>query len=255
MFTAALAPRPNGPRDETVCALRLEDTDGTPIAVIWNYASHPVGHPDTTAVDAHYPGPVRDSVRSALGDSRLPVLFLQGFSGNVRPRGPRTNSRRDTLVALLTGRRGFRRMTSDEYTKWTDDLSQVITQHACAPGTPVEGVLQSLQVPLDTAAEPRFAVSVVDLGALRLVCANGEMMAEWALELREHRGELPLIPVGCVGDCIGYVPTEEMLPVGGYEAADFLRYFPSIDISRSSVSAMHRMIRATVEDHSPWTAG
>ena len=79
------APNPTGPRDETLHLLTFSDPTDRPLAVLWSYACHPVGFPARTRVSADFPGVVRRALRDAHG-AELPVLFLQGFAGDVRPR-------------------------------------------------------------------------------------------------------------------------------------------------------------------------
>jgi hypothetical protein len=43
--------------------------------------------------------------------------------------------------------------------------------------------------------------------------------------LKRLRAPASVIPVGCVGDVFGYLPTSEMVPQGGYEAQGFLPRF------------------------------
>src|ERR1700719_2493838 len=81
--SSGFGPNPNGDRDESVRIVEFSKLSGEPSAVIWNYACHPTDFPGFLQVSAEYPGIVRSRLRSQLGD--IPVLFLQGFSGDVRP--------------------------------------------------------------------------------------------------------------------------------------------------------------------------
>jgi len=80
-----MAPNPHGVTDELITVLISRSPAGRAQFVIWNYACHPVGFPDKDKVAADYPHYVRDILRTTLGVADLPVLFLQGFSGNTRP--------------------------------------------------------------------------------------------------------------------------------------------------------------------------
>src|SRR5690606_5760642 len=79
------APNPRGPTDEKVTTLVLVGEDGYPVALLWNYACHPVGGLVRNAVDGHFPTAVREQVRAEFDQPTLPILFFQGFSGDVRP--------------------------------------------------------------------------------------------------------------------------------------------------------------------------
>ena len=51
--------------------------------MLWNFACHPVMYHSPMNVSAHFPGDVRKELREILSD--IPVVFLQGFSGDIRP--------------------------------------------------------------------------------------------------------------------------------------------------------------------------
>ncbi|MBM3802693.1 MAG: hypothetical protein FJW26_10350 [Acidimicrobiia bacterium] len=71
---------PAGITDHSVAVFRVDDLNGKPIAVITNYAAHPVvmGY-HTYLLSADYPGVVRRLVEGATGAT---CLFLTGAAGN-----------------------------------------------------------------------------------------------------------------------------------------------------------------------------
>jgi neutral ceramidase len=74
---------PEGINDREVGVLRVDRTDGRPLALVVNFACHPVVvGPDDLAVNPDFPGPMRDLVERATGAT---CLFLQGAGGNVLP--------------------------------------------------------------------------------------------------------------------------------------------------------------------------
>ena len=71
-----------GPTDPAAQLLRVDRDDGTPLAVAYNYAAHPVTrYPFTHRISADWPGLVNQSLRLAF-DGAMP-LFLQGCAGNI----------------------------------------------------------------------------------------------------------------------------------------------------------------------------
>jgi hypothetical protein len=75
---------PDHPIDSTVGVIRIDDLDGSPIAVVFRYSAHPVTVGSRSQVaSADYPGPARDVLERNLGGL---ALFLQGCGGNVNPR-------------------------------------------------------------------------------------------------------------------------------------------------------------------------
>jgi len=71
------------PIDTSVGVVRVDDLDGSPIAILFRYSAHPVTiGPRSVVGSADYPGPARDVVERSLGGLSL---FLQGCGGNVNP--------------------------------------------------------------------------------------------------------------------------------------------------------------------------
>ena len=75
---------PDRPIDPSVGVVRVDDLDGSPIAVVFRYSAHPVTMGSRSQVASpDYPGPARDVLERNLGGL---ALFLQGCGGNVNPR-------------------------------------------------------------------------------------------------------------------------------------------------------------------------
>ena len=71
-----------GPNDPSHLALFACDTDGKPLAVLYNNTSHPTAFYGRDLFSADFPGAARAYLREALGDD-LAVLFLNGAQGDV----------------------------------------------------------------------------------------------------------------------------------------------------------------------------
>jgi hypothetical protein len=75
---------PDHPIDASVGVIRVDDLDGSPIAVAFRYSCHPVTMgPRSAVVSSDFPGVARRVVEQSLGGV---ALFLQGGGGNVNPR-------------------------------------------------------------------------------------------------------------------------------------------------------------------------
>jgi IS1 family transposase len=69
----------------TVGVIRVDDRSGKPIAILVNYACHPVVFgPDNLRYSADYPGAMARTVDSALAGSPI-CFFLQGAPGDINP--------------------------------------------------------------------------------------------------------------------------------------------------------------------------
>jgi hypothetical protein len=74
---------PQGFSDPEVGVIRIDTTDGQPLACLVNYACHPtVLGPENRLISPDYPGSTRKIVELVTGST---CLFLQGAAGNVGP--------------------------------------------------------------------------------------------------------------------------------------------------------------------------
>ncbi|UCH27195.1 MAG: hypothetical protein JSV66_06015 [Trueperaceae bacterium] len=76
-------PNPDGFADRSVGVIRLERYDGSPLAIVVNYACHPtVLGPKNVLVSPDYPGATKRTVERLTGAT---CLFLQGAAGDMGP--------------------------------------------------------------------------------------------------------------------------------------------------------------------------
>jgi hypothetical protein len=74
-----------GPIDPTVGVIRVDDKQGNPIAILVNYACHPVVFgPDNLRYSADYPGAMARAVEESWGAKPI-CFFLQGAPGDINP--------------------------------------------------------------------------------------------------------------------------------------------------------------------------
>jgi hypothetical protein len=81
---------PTAPVDPTVSILRIDDAAGKPLAILVNYACHPVIFgPDNRQYSADWPGVMDATVERAFaseGSGAAPIcFFLQGGDGDINP--------------------------------------------------------------------------------------------------------------------------------------------------------------------------
>lgn len=73
-----------GPIDPQVGLLRLDREDGTPLAVLYNFACHPIMNPPSKGNSADYPGYASKAIEDSLGKGVV-ALFVQGCGGDINP--------------------------------------------------------------------------------------------------------------------------------------------------------------------------
>ncbi len=71
-----------GPIDPEIGILRIDRTDGRPLAVVYNYACHPYLGVPRGGVTADYPGFASRVIEDQLGHGAV-ALFLQGAGGDI----------------------------------------------------------------------------------------------------------------------------------------------------------------------------
>ena len=252
--TVVSGANPKGPLDERVSVVVLRDAaDDSPIAVVWSYACHPVGYPHRANVTPHYVGVVRDRLRSLFGNLDLPILFLQGFSGDTRPNHATTNAAKNRGWRRLLMGPSYSSFSPEGYEQWTEELAGQVGRLALTRSDPVlgEGIeIQTHTMPrtdflLGSPGRSPVAFKSFRFGRdLRIVGVSAEVVSEYAHWVRSFVHERQVIPAGCMDDVVGYVPTEKMLREGGYEGGGFCESFSARAVAPGVESAVKRGFRA-----------
>ncbi len=73
-----------GPIDPAIGLLRIDRKDGRPLAVLYNFAAHPIQGVPSNGNTADYPGFASKVIEETLGNGAL-ALFVQGAGGDINP--------------------------------------------------------------------------------------------------------------------------------------------------------------------------
>lgn len=229
--SSGFGPNPDGDRDESVRILVFSKSSGKPSAVMWNYACHPTDFPGFLQVSAEYPGIVRSRLRSDLGD--IPVLFLQGFSGDVRP----PFSGRSAGIAGLARRvlvgPQFRQPLKREWEEWSNSLAESVASFAQSSHKTLRIdslMLKRVEVPENDfaaggAGDKPLVWHLIDCGGFRIVGINAEPVVRYRRLLEQSFPGEPLLTVGCLDQPVCYLPSDSMIPERGYEVEGFRSLF------------------------------
>jgi hypothetical protein len=223
-----MAPNPAGYRDERIRMLELS-SNGAVQATIWHYACHPVSFPDLQLATADFPGIARNALRRHMG-STVPVLFFQGFSGDIRPAiveqsdGKSWHRRvRDFLDGeqIVFGK-SFARATLLQWEAWVDGLAKAVSATQNKLGTRINSGIRvgEYRLPLERVRKGASESQLQFGSQLKLLGVSAEVVSPYIRFLPSNT-----LGVGCVGDVFGYYPTDSMLSEGGYEVDEFAHYF------------------------------
>lgn len=222
-----------GMTDPILTVTRFVDMEGLHRAFIVHYACHPVSYPRPLELSAEYVGVIRDALRNEYG-LRTPIVFLQGFAGDLRPLPPdaRTNSsvplwrRLYRLARMLDLGPSDPPHTLESWRMWTRALADDAIS-AARQGTlePLTGKLRAAHTRIGLSDIVRNATDERSVEFRRFVIGDAlDIVAMGAEPVVELKSMIPFpraLAVGYAGDVFGYWPTDAQLLEGGYEASGF----------------------------------
>ncbi len=214
----ALGLNPDGPVDHQVGLIRIDRPDGSPIALLANYAMHgTVLSGKNQLISGDAPGIVANYVEQKLG---APMLFLNSATGDIAP--------------LYSVYDDFKKVRISEFNVLLGDRILKASRDLPAASTPVklkadERVLETplkpgLQWPEELAAyltpqsQVRLPVRFLRINAdTALWAAPLELFCEIAMDVRAKSPVKNTFYVGYANGWLGYLPTAQAFPEGGYE--------------------------------------
>jgi hypothetical protein len=222
-----------------------------PLAVFWQFSCHPTSLPSGSSHSAHYIGEVRKKLRHEI-KADIPLVFFQGFSGDLRP--PAINANPKTLMKLLekwiVGCR-FRLFTEQEYEIWCESVSNdfLVNFRRLMKKKVIESIHSPsvlnfcrLTWPLDDFFTPdtlpgrSFSIHKIELNDLIILGTSAELVSKWESHFIELGGSKTTIGVSCIDDTFGYLPDQETMLQGGYEAGEYCDSFGLPPLSPESPS-------------------
>lgn len=235
--------RPAGPIDPEVGVMRIDDADGTPIAVVTNYAVHT----DTvggTEYCADFPGELSVMLKKVLGEKTV-SLFMMGASGNINHYN--VNGRREDYVKpsrhyIKMGRilaaevlKAREKIVTSEEALVDERQSYVTLRYRQPKEEEIEAAHKAPENFPDGHAEINFAkelleaarrgegtvdaeVQTIVVGNFAVVGLPAEIFVEFGLQIKEGSPYgLTMINELCNGNVGTYVCTPESYVLGGYE--------------------------------------
>lgn len=207
--------------------------DGRPRCLLASWPCHPVSRADPLRVSADFPGVIRQTVRQGLGPD-LPVLFLPGPCGDIRPDMRRSRFDLRNMRPYPLQER-FARITPERERMFDCAVAQGV-RHALAKLAPLPGfdagagpgmVQDRMSLTRATASgqEVLMPVSGINLPGLAILAAGAELSSGWAGLMGFPEASASCLLTGYAGDVFGYLPTDAQIPHGGYEVGGFRTAF------------------------------
>jgi hypothetical protein len=243
------------PVDPTVGVIRIDRPDGSPLAILVNYACHPVVFgPDNFNYSADYPGEMRRVIEHEMGHEAM-AFFLQGAPGDINPFYDKTPLIEDAAnVMKQTGQKLAQealRVARTIQTKSAENAriqtktvvlavdnrwnrekleADVKARYPETTGIARRLVMQNMQMPVTT--------FVLDLGSpdrdLAFVGLPGEPFVEFQMQLRTKSPLPNSFLLGYTNGYFAYFPTIAAAVRGGYGA--------NTTVNPSAVGTGERMV-------------
>lgn len=236
-----LYPNAKAARDHELRVLRIETIEGKLLAVVWGVSCHPNEWPRLRELSPDYPGVVRLSLRRNLGIDKLPVVFFQGFCGDLRPPALGRWLRREkpaiTLAMAACGLVNgpfFAGFSESEYDKWVTGIAECalrgVNKAASTPKIIPTLAARRSSVPLSriglSGQTPDITFHSFDFGdKLKVFGISAEICWAYAEMLVRMHPDVVVWPLGYIDTVYGYLPSQDMVPLGGYEVNGYKQIF------------------------------
>lgn len=202
---------PDGPTDEQVGVIVVEDADGGPISVVTNFAAHPtsIGGEDLFSFSADYPGFYYLEMEELMGPGCVPI-FLNGTQGNQTIGNPENKSGWDRTESIgrLLARRAHE--IADSIT-FSDVQLRVSHAEPLLPLTLLDSLLPE-----------RVFLQALEINELLISFFPGEACVELGLEMRRRakaHGYQEHFSVGLANNHLMYFAPRHLYPDPTYESS------------------------------------
>ena len=206
--------------DRQIGLLRLERPDGTPIAVIANYAMHGTALSGRwMEISGDAPGIVADYVESKIG---APALFVNGAAGNIAPIYSVQNDPKAAHLGEFRVLLGDRILETNRATGGAAEakmwLGETTVETPRKPGLGWPSELPAYASRTPSAEDMvRIPVRFLKLGDVVIWGAPVELFCEIAMRVRNESPFRHTFYFGYMNGWLGYLPTAAAFAEGGYE--------------------------------------
>jgi hypothetical protein len=231
---------PGGPRDPWLDVLRFDDEQGQLQCAAVRYACHPISSTHLNSVGPDFPGVIRDTLRQHAGKRDLPVLFLQGFAGQLRPEVGTSHTAGSAMLRVGQGLEPVPRsvFTEGRWAHWAKSLAvnacTALEAAATAPASTPMLTAGERSIPLSSLInglpigheDDALGIQIITLTpSIVLVAISAEPTSGWADIVSDLLPGKTVLAVGYANHVFGYLPTDREAMQGGYEVDGFIRFF------------------------------
>ena len=218
-----LGPNLKGPKNkDTITVEFIDRHNSNTLVVLWSLSCHPVGFYNKNVISADFPGKVRSKLREK--NKNIPVLYLQGISGDIRPPSiKKTRSIKDLFIKILHGRL-FKNYTKEEWKLWSELIISDIIDTINNDYITLNGDLSSnrIEIPLSKIAtngktDKTIALQLIKISNLSILGISAELLSGYLEILKKYYINNILLPITCIDNVFGYLPTQEEIDLLGYE--------------------------------------
>ncbi|MEN9636912.1 MAG: hypothetical protein RL077_5316 [Verrucomicrobiota bacterium] len=250
-----------GPIDPQVGVIGVWDLKSNLIGVVVNFSCHATTSPG--GISASWISAMEQTLRGATGQAALPVVFMQGASGDVTQVDNLTKFQNpaseewwsivggrvgaEAFKTLLLIRRGAsadfpidvrqkvwlspRRLPTAEKVKQAMTLVQQDPKVVGATEWTFAKEIVMLAAIAQARPQVEVEVQAIQIGPVVLVTNPAEYFVQYGLDIKRGSHFPFTFPVELANGCVGYVPTEEALGPngGGYETR--LTAYSNLEVS------------------------
>jgi neutral ceramidase len=262
-----------GPYDPRVAVLRCDRADGSPLALWFNHATHPVTFGrENVHFSADYPGAAIEALKRLEpgGSADFVAMFAQGCCGDVNPRqrgggaeARRTTGRSLAAAAAIAAEEAapidaaplaaaLETLMLPTLPPAVEQIREVREAHIARLETLreeaadpyrlrhpqamiawAEAALAAAALPPEERTLP-FPVQALRIGPVAIVAMAGEVFIRIGQEVVRRSPFAHTVALGYTNGCLGYIPTADAYPLGGYEVDDAYRYFGTLMVAPES---------------------
>lgn len=225
---------PTAPVDPTVAVLRIDTAEGKPLAILVNYACHPVIFgSDNLKYSADWPGVMDRMVGNAFASHPV-AFFIQGGDGDINPYYAVTRIQQNAVrdrdwtgerlgkeairvaktirTEAATGAQiQFARDMLTFHIRWNPQKWQAMRLGLARAGVETAGTPTVIHAPITTI--------LIDK-QIAIIAMPGEPFVDYQKSLRDRCPVRDCFLMGYADGYYGYLPTIDAAGWGGYGAAD-----------------------------------